>query len=195
MPKPPCSAWPLGGRHWQRPAVQRRAAVMAAEPTFSGELTRKGTKFSASSSNPTVPPWPDNPSPLTQRPEQTQGPPSHPGGPEPGLGQAVPRHQRRRPTPTGSWVPCRAQTAWGCRGPTRGVNSRASGRRPCLRPGARVCGELGSRNADLSHTSGKSEPAGLEGAGRNPDPTPSPHPRRLPGTRLGRRVSSWPTRC
>ena len=56
-----------------------------------------------------------------------------------------------------------------------------------------MCGELASRNAgaDLSRTSGKSEPVGLEGAGRNPEippPTAFWHTPRERGDLMGHQM-------
>lgn len=59
---------------------------------------------------------------------------------------------------------------------SKGDEFQGKWKQPCLGPAACMSRELASRNAssDFNHTSGKSEPVGLEGAGRNPETVPHP---------------------
>lgn len=182
MPKAPMFSV-ASQRQRQQPLVKTNGSDHGCQAPHSlGRLTRKGTKLFAGNSNRTVPRLPRQPFPTHTKAWANTGaaissPRSRaragPGRPS-RVPDGAPHHHHHHRTP-GSCAAHRqpegAEDQQGGR-----VNSRASGRRPCLRPGVRMCGELASRNAgaDLNSTSGKSEPVGLEGAGRIPEIPPLP---------------------
>lgn len=84
-----------GERQQQQPLVKPTGRDHGCQAPHSlDRLTRKGTKlFVSISVISRFLAWPDDSFRLTLRPEQTRGPTLYPGGPEPGLGQAVLSHR------------------------------------------------------------------------------------------------------